>query len=399
MIQVATIQTLRNRWEHIPDNRRPDLIFVDEAHIHHTAHGMIMSWAKDNKVPVIGLSATPWRKGLATLFDDLVIGSTPAQLTELGFLKDSVCYSVFNPDLKGVKTKANGDWVDDELATVMGESKLMGDIVQTWITQGYGRKTIAFCVNVMHSRALCEKFNKAGIKAVEVNGFQRDEERSAAFKAYEEGDAQVMCSVNVISRGYDFPPTSCLLLARPTKSRMMHYQMLGRGMRVGGFDECVVLDFAGNLIRNGMPLDDLPTELDDGKNGNAADRKSPDKKEKEPKPCVKCQALIAGRNCPHCFTEQPLPKQDVESAAGELVQISGAKREKKWTPLEKAQIYAQFLAYARMHGKRDGWAYYATKDYCGSTPMDKSQVAISISPEILSWIKSRNIAFAKRKQA
>ncbi len=89
MVQVATRQTLSHRWEDMKP--RPDVIFHDECHVWSNISAEICNWAKASKVPFIGLSATPWRKGLGEHFSDLVIGATPAQLTEQGYLKPSIC--------------------------------------------------------------------------------------------------------------------------------------------------------------------------------------------------------------------------------------------------------------------------------------------------------------------
>jgi len=401
-VQVCTIQTLRARWEDTPDHRRPNLVIIDECHVLHNAHIEIMEWAKLNRVPVIGLSATPFRKGLGQHFSNLVIGATTKFLTDNGFLKPAVCFAPNIPDLSEVALKggSDSDWKEDGLADVMQGEQLMGDIVQHWLDYAQGRQTLAFGCNVAHSRAMAERFRAAGIRSMHVDGYMKEEERTAIIDQYKKGAIQILCNVAVLTKGFDDPVTSCIIVARPTKSLMLHIQILGRGLRVGGSEDCIVLDHAGNCIRNGLPTDELPTMLDQGNKGMNPDRKDADKPEKMPKPCFKCQALIMGRHCPHCFAEQPLPVRNVDHVDGELVQIGGKKAKKRtFSPDEKAMIYAQFMLYATQHGRSPGWAWHAVRDYCGSAPRDQSQKVSVISPEIASWIRSRNIAYSKRMKA
>ncbi|MAL97177.1 MAG: hypothetical protein CL583_01885 [Alteromonadaceae bacterium] len=240
-IQVATIQTLRRRWRQMPDALRPDLLIIDEAHVLHSAHEQIITWCKENNVPVIGLSATPFRKGLGKIFDRLVVTVTTAELMNDGYLCKARCYAPYIPDLTGVKTNSKGDWDTDALAEVMGESGLMGDVVENWLKLAEGRQTIVFASNVAHSRALCDQFQKVGIAAAHVDGYETDKElRTGTINQFRRGEIKVLCNVAVLTKGFDAPETSCIVMARPTKSLMLHIQMMGRGLRTAeGKKDCL----------------------------------------------------------------------------------------------------------------------------------------------------------------
>lgn len=239
-IQVCTIQTLRSRWQGLPDYLKPDLVVIDEAHVLHKMHKEIIEECVERKIPVIGLSATPFRKGLGRVFGRLVVSATLAELTDQGFLVPAHCYAPSIPDLKGIKTSADGDWADDALAEVMGSAKIMGDVVTNWLQLAKGRQTVVFGCNVAHSRELARQFTEAGILAAHVDGYMDELERAKIIKNYRHGSIRVLCNVAVLTKGFDAPETSCVVLARPTKSLMMHYQMMGRGLRTAdGKKDCL----------------------------------------------------------------------------------------------------------------------------------------------------------------
>ncbi len=397
-VQVATIQTLRNRWEQIAASLRPNVIVIDEAHVLHQAHEEIVAWAKEHKVPVIGLSATPWRKGLGLHFDDMIIGITTAELVEKGYLVPSICYAPRIPNLDAVKTRSDGDWQEDALAEVMGDAALMGDIVQHWYRHARDRKTLVFATNVAHSRALCDAFLKAGIAAAHIDGYERDPEvREQIIDDFRSGKTQVLVNVAILTKGFDCPETSCLVLARPTKSLMLHYQILGRGLRTfPGKEDCLILDHAGNCLRNGVPEDRVPATLDDGKNGRQLDRKQSEPTEPVAKPCSSCGHVSKLHKCPACGFA-PERREDVEVKDGELYPIT-KRQEPKWQPADVRNLYAELLGHAQLKGYKAGWAWHKCREFTGTAPRDKNQIEPRHpGDKTLGMIKHMQIKKAKAK--
>jgi superfamily II DNA or RNA helicase len=399
-IQVASIQTLRNRWDMIAHHLKPDLVVIDEAHVLHQSHIDIITECKTKKVPVIGLSATPFRPGLGNVFDSIVVGATVAQLTAQGYLVPVKAYAPFVPDLKGVETKGDGDWKEDALAELMGDAKLVGDVVGTWCKLAEGRQTLVFAANVAHSKALLQEFQRAHVPAAHIDGYMDPVQRAHYIDLYHKGVIKVLCNVAVLTKGFDAPETSCIVLARPTKSLMLHCQILGRGLRIAnGKSDCLILDHAGNCIRNGLPTDELPTELNTDNSRNS-DRKQRNKEkgEKDPAPCTKCGYVKQTHTCPACgFKPERIEMMD--SADGELVEINTGKK-RKFTTEQKQDVYAQFLGYARKHSYQDGWAYHKCREYCGSAPRETRGVTPkNPSVEVSGWIKNANIKRAKRRDA
>ncbi|MFP3339595.1 helicase-related protein, partial [Micrococcus sp. SIMBA_131] len=87
------------------------------------------------------------------------------------------------------------------------------------------------------------------------DGYDTDKEgRTETINAFRRGEIKVLCNVAVLTKGFDAPETGCVVLARPTKSLMLHIQMIGRGLRTAdGKQDCIIIDHAGNCLRNGLP--------------------------------------------------------------------------------------------------------------------------------------------------
>lgn len=401
-VQVATIQTLSRRWQYIAEHLKPAVVVIDECHVLHSAAELIVNECKHKNIPVIGLSATPFRKGLGNVFDSMVVGATTAQLTEQGYLVPAICYAPFVPDLKGVKTKSGGDWMEDALAELMGDADIVGDVVENWLKLGEGRQTIVFAANVAHSRLLDDEFRRRGIRSAHIDGYERDPVvRTEIINKFRSGEITVLCNCAILTKGFDAPETSCIVIARPTKSLMLHIQMIGRGLRTApGKSDCIVIDHAGNCLRNGLPTDDLPQELDDGKIGKNLDRKQREEKEPVLSPCGSCGFVSTMHKCPACGWA-PQARKNLEVIDGELYEItSGATAGEKFTTEQRLNVYAQFLHHARATGKKDGWAYYKTQEYTGSFPHKKNGIdPRPPTPEVAGWIKHSQIKWAKSRKS
>jgi superfamily II DNA or RNA helicase len=161
-IQICSAQTLARRK--LPE---ADLVIVDEAH---EMHSSVLRWIADLPgVPFIGLSATPWARGLGKHYDDLLIPTTTRELIDAGLLSDFEAFAPSDPDLSSVRTVA-GDFQQDDLAGVMDAAEITADIIATWLKRGQGRPTIAFCVNRRHAKNVCLRFVEAGVAAEYIDG-------------------------------------------------------------------------------------------------------------------------------------------------------------------------------------------------------------------------------------
>ena len=199
------------------------------------------------------------------------------------------------PDLSGVRVE-RGDYAEAQLAEVMGEAKLVGSVVQTWLEKGEDRPTLVFGVNCAHALRLSEEFISAGVAAAYVDGYVDSVMRGRIADQFRAGEVRVICSVRTMTTGIDLP-VSCICDAAPTQSEMLHCQKIGRGLRVNpGTEDLVVFDHAGNSLRLGLITDIHHAELDRSKPGERQQKAA--RAKRLPKPCSACGALHVGRVLP-----------------------------------------------------------------------------------------------------
>jgi superfamily II DNA or RNA helicase len=174
--------------------------------------------------------------------------------------------------------------------------------------------------------------------------------------------------------------------------------MAGRVLRpFEGKERAVMLDHSGPAKRLGFPTDDLPLVLDDGKPRESVAHEA---KEKLPKMCVKCSYMkpVGVHQCPKCGF-LPERKNEVETADGELVRLE-RKKKRELSTEEKWQLFAELKTYAKDKGYRSGWAANQFKERTGVWPNYYRDVEPRpIRDETRSWIKSRQIAYAKAREA
>jgi len=263
-IQIASIHTMVRRSRMIEF----DFAIVDECHIVYDSLKKYMDMY--TAVPFIGLSATPYAKGLGKYYDDLVVPISPRTLLEKQYLTPVDYYGGARPNLKGVKTKAlrtgGSDWDERALSDAIDkDEKLAGDIVKNWFKHAEGKQTIAFSPSIKHSKHMVELFQANGVPAVHIDGYMDDEERQWIFKAHDAGEFKILSCSRLLNTGYDAPQVECLIDCFPTKSIISYVQRAGRIMRTApGKERAIYLDHAGNVRRHGFAEDIIPEELDDG---------------------------------------------------------------------------------------------------------------------------------------
>lgn len=385
-VQIATIQTLRNR--RIPHF---DLCIIDEAHCLHKAHIDLM--AGNPNAAFVGLSATPFAKGLGMHFDSLVVAETTQGLIDKGFLVESRVFAPSAPDVSKVRT-VRGDFDETQLAAEADKPKLVGDIVEHWFRLAKGRPTIAFAVNVAHSKHIAEQFALAGIRAEHLDARTESLDRWNMIQAFKRGDIEVLSSVGILSKGFDYPAASCAVMARPTKSLMLYIQQAGRVLRIaGGKQDAIILDHAGNTERHGFVTDPLPTKLD---SGERKDRKATEREEPLPKTCSKCHFVKTSHICPNCGFA-PERQNSVEEEAGVLVEVTGKK---KLLTQDKARLYAELRTIANARGWSEGRLSHVFRDITGVWPNKyRDHPALPPSVETLTMVQHLAIRFARSKHA
>lgn len=400
-VLIGSIDTVARRG--FPD---VDVIVIDEAHAVAGSERFRRVVFSNSARPIIGLSATPFARGLGKvytelgmepLFEKMVVAANIAELIEADFLVDAEFYAPADPDLSGVKMTRNAfgeaDYNETDLGKAIDKPELIGDIVSHWRKLAAGTPTVVFATNIAHSKHITEQFRAAGVAAEHIDCFTDDAERKAVLARIASGETTVISNVGILAEGWDFPACRTLILARPTKSLIRYLQMVGRVLRpFTGKDRALVLDHSGTVKRLGFPTDDLPLELDDGK--PRAEAKQEERKEALPKPCPSCKFMKPAKvhACPKCGFE-PERQSDVEIGDGELVKVVRGK--KRITKDAKQHVWSQLLFVARNRNYSRGWASHKYRALFDVWPRDLHDVQATPTQELLNWLRSQAIRYAK----
>lgn len=322
LIQIASVQTLakREEWFQWP----ADVVFYDEGHttVFSQVGQKILNETHTNAVH-IAMTATPYRLGSEQMgdhFQTFVAAPPPSALQSMGFLAPMKYYGLPTDqqiDLGSVRTVA-GDYNEQDLKNACDRPELIKRIVEEWSRLTPDKRTIAFCVDVEHARHVAAAFSAAGIAADVVEGSTPPKERQRLYAEIADGSLMVLTSCNVISIGFDVPAVEVGLLLRPTMSLALHYQQIGRVMRISpktGKTHGIILDQAGNLERLGFPEDVQSYELPVGTTSTT--REPVENRATPSKRCPQCQRCVSTvqMNCPDCgydwAAERPMYDHDL----------------------------------------------------------------------------------------
>lgn len=374
-------------------------ILVHNCHTHYKGLQDMMD--AYTAVPFIGLSATPYSKGLGKAYDDLVVPITPRELLDQGYLCPVDYYGGAHVDLSKVKTKRLGtggsDYDPDDLSrAVEDDPKLTGDIIQNWFKYAKGKQTIAFSPSIRHSKHMVDMFNAAGIPAVHIDGYMDDEERQWIYKAHDEGEFLILSCSRLLNTGYDAPQVECLIDCFSTRSITAYVQRAGRIMRTfKGKERAIYLDHASNVQRFGFAEDIIPDMLDDGEKTYNERSLTKEKKEPKVKQCPQCYQQMIGIRC-KCGYEIPI-KEQLESTKEELVKLQKVNN-KEYTYEDKVKWLSELRAYGRWKNYKDGWAANKYREKFGVWPNKVNPVStMQISKEVQAWITHTQIKSAKRR--
>lgn len=398
-IQVCSAQTLEKRGT-LPDMK---LLIVDEAH---QTRKQTIEFIKNNPdIKVVGLSATPFTKGLGQVYTNVVSAITTHELVSQGRLVPLRVFVGKEIDMDGAK-KVAGEWSEKEAGT--RGIKITGDVVSEWVkktTEIFGgpRKTIVFAAGVAHAADLAQKFCEAGYNFVSLSYKDDDDFKAEVIKDFSRPDTGIhgLIATDILTKGFDAPDVMVGVSARPfSKSLASHIQQMGRVMRCSpGKEFALWLDHSGNYIGFQDQWDDVyfngVNDMDDGREKPRKERTA---EEKERARCPRCEAVWVGKSdtCAHCGFVRPL-FSEVITAPGELSELDGGKNvaDKQI----KQEWYGQLLRAARLKGYSDGWAAHKYKEKFTVWPRGLSHVEVDVSPEVARWVKSRQIAWAKSRKA
>lgn len=254
-INRVTVGSIQSVHRNIGKFHGFDTILVDEAHMVND-EGMYADVISKLDAQTFGLTATPFRLkegfiyGKGGMFDSKCYEAPIEKLIDEGYLcplKTVGDKEEFNTE--GIRT-TGGDFNVGELGLAFNRKEITKRIVQSLI--GYKdsyKHWLLFAIDIAHAEEIAKYLNMAGISTEAVHSKNPRDESIEKFKA---GKLQALVNVNVLTVGFDYPKVDFIGVLRPTRSPVLHMQMLGRGMRVHPTkDHCLVKDFAGNLKRLG----------------------------------------------------------------------------------------------------------------------------------------------------
>jgi DNA repair protein RadD len=356
-VLFAGIQSIHRRAHEIGHT---DLVLIDEAHLipgnSSTMYRRFLDalQAINPALKVIGLTATPFRTGSGmlhegkdALFTDIAYEAPVRDLIDAGYLSPLVSKQPNTRlDVSKVGTRA-GDFIARDLAAAVDQDATTRAAVTEIITHGRDRKSwLAFCSGVDHARHVAEEFARQGITCRTIFGDTPKEERDAIIAAFKRGEIRALASMGVLTTGFNAPAVDLIALLRPTKSAGLYVQMVGRGTRLAPDKEnCLVLDFAGNVRRHG-PIDLVrPKRPGDGGGGEAPT-----------KVCPECDSIMAlsATECPDCGYVFPAREVKIAPTAATLPVLSSKVQ---WLPVHG-------VSYSR-HDKRGGLPSMKVTYSCG----------------------------------
>lgn len=397
--QIASVQTLARR--HWPES---DVIIVDECHTRHKAW---VDHVASTKARVIGLSATPFSKGLGKIFTNLINAATMHELTQDGILVPMKVFSCARIDMRGAETR-NGEWTDkaaEERGLV-----IVGDVVSEWKKYGGNRKTIAFGPTIAHCEKLCGEFNDAGVPAAVFTSRTTEDQRKELLDEYRKPNSfwKILISVEALAKGFDVPDVGCIIDLRPLrKSLSTAIQMWGRGLRSSpetGKETCILLDHSQNIVRFAEDFSDIYfnglSALDSGEKLDSVIRLDKELDD-DGKKCPKCGFQPFAKRCIACGHEaQSLSLAQVVPGSMRELTIGHKKHS-----IGASDIWAQVCTYTKTVGNPEtarGRAWNLFKHCAGyelprSMPQFEMTPNVVLSREIINKIRQKHIAYAKSR--
>ena len=239
-ITVSSMQTMQNRLEQFP-NDYFDLIIIDEAH-----HVMSAGYQKILKhfrfAKVLGVTATPDRadKKKLTCFESVAFEYTISQAQKEGYLSPlNVVSSPLKIDISKVR-KSHGDLIGSDIGTAV--EPYLHDIAKEIRRLAKGRRIVCFVPLIRTAKKAAEIFSHYGFRSEWTSG--DDKQKDEKLERFASGEYDIIFNSMLLTEGWDCPETDCVVVLRPTMSRALYVQMIGRGLRLAeGKTDCLLVDF------------------------------------------------------------------------------------------------------------------------------------------------------------
>ncbi len=311
-ITYASIDSIFDKWGEFPPF---DCLVIDEAHrIPAAGEGKYRQFIEGCKklsphLRVVGFTATPYRMGCGPIchkdhiLNEICYEANVGDLIRDGFLcplRSKV--GDVQPELDKVRRNSGGDYIVKSLAEAVEADGVVCKAVQSameHIIRENRQSIVFFCVDVEHCKQVSAELRKYGIDAPCVTGKTPQAQRDRIAEEFKQGRYRAICNVNVYTEGFNAKRVDCVVLLRPTLSKGLYVQMVGRGLRLHpSKTDCLVLDYAHCIDEHG-PIDCI------------------DAGEVKLATCGGCGDVFSrhARVCPNCGWE--IPPQEIERMEAE----------------------------------------------------------------------------------
>ena len=376
LLTAGMVQTLTRRVDKLPI---PNVILVDEAH-HALARSYQRILKQFPKAIVLLFTATPHRTGrtqLDQIADDIIVGQSINELTDIGFLAP---FRYFQPpndfDSKLLKRGSTGDFTNESMQEAMS-TKIFGHIVKQYKRIAPGMQAVVYTYSIDSAIKIAAEFNSEGISAVEVDGTTSKEKRDLAVRKFRDQEIKILVNVNLFTEGVDLPNVDCVIMARPTASLALYLQFSMRCLNPRPGKTAIIIDHANNFKSFGYPDDDRDWKqaIKSGKQKSKTLLKDPGLSIVT---CDYCFAVVKASEvkdgkCPICGkpikVHEAKPISDVD-----LVEATKARKQLVKKILHdnvyqnvinknvgELHTMAELQAYAKIHGYKPGWAFFQAK--------------------------------------
>ena len=356
LIKNARLESVFTEVNHLGEHGNPDLIIIDEAHI--SAAASYQKVCEYYHCPRILFTATAKRldnKPL-NLCDVIINGVDADTLIKRGLIAPYEMYAPkLNIDLSKV-SMSGSDFNNEQLSETMCDKKIYGDIVKYYKQLANDKQALAYCVDIKHSKSICDLFNDNGIPACHMDASTPEAIREQLISDFKQGKYQILCNCNLISEGITLPECECCLLLRPTQSETLYIQQSCRCLTPALGKIAVIIDYVGNCYAHGMPTEKRIYTMQSQKIRNS--NREPDVLVRE---CKNCLLVYRGINriCPYCGYDNGKTRKEIEQEAkAELERVTELHRKQARREVGMAKTEAELIAIGQKRGYKNAryWA-------------------------------------------
>lgn len=357
IIENCRFESVFTEVNHLGENGRVDLIIIDEAHISAAeSYQKVCNYYQCKRILFTATAKRLDNKPL-NLCSHIINGISGDELIKRGDISDYDLYAPkLNIDLSKV-SMSGADFNNEELSETMCDKKIYGDIIKYYRELADGKQALAYCVNIKHSKSICDLFNDNGIPAEHMDSSTPEKERDRIIQDFKDKKFKILCNCNLISEGITLPECECCLLLRPTQSETLYIQQSCRCLTPLPDKKAIIIDFVGNCYTHGMPTEKRIYSLEHNQRIRNSSRE-PDIIVRE---CKECLRVYKGNDpiCPYCGHNNGKTRKQIEAdEKAELERITEINRKQARMEVGMAKTEAELIAIGRKRGYKNP-AYWA----------------------------------------